>query len=203
MYLLFPRVNLVWCPFCIRRILFVNFVYLNVPCTVIHFYFGTNLISVISEEAFFMSGVFCTNNAQAPSLFSNVTLTSRRSYVETVSGNSALLQSNIPFDWRRALLPETVSTYDRLLVSVTLEKREGACALFVQKTPDMFTNLPSARKTLLKHFLPKLNLYPNFSSGLADAAVCSKLLGSLLCYRNFLRTETANFGFTENCTLPK
>ena len=51
-----------------------------------------------------MSGVFCTNNAQAPSLFSNVTLTSRRSYVETVSGNSALLQSNgIPFDWRRAL----------------------------------------------------------------------------------------------------
>ena len=69
------------------------------------------------------SGVFCTNNAQAPSLFSNVTLTSRRSYV--------------------------FSTYDRLLVSVTLEKREGACALFVQKTPDMFTNLPSARKTLL------------------------------------------------------
>ena len=50
----------------------------------------------------------------------------------------------------RALLPETVSTYDRLLVSVTLEKREGACALFVQKTPDMFTNLPSARKTLLE-----------------------------------------------------
>ena len=40
-----------------------------------------------------ISGVFCTNNAQAPSLFSNVTLTSRRSYVETVSGNSALLQS--------------------------------------------------------------------------------------------------------------
>ena len=42
------------------------------------------------------SGVFCncTNNAQAPSLFSNVTLTSRQSYVETVSGNSALLQSN-------------------------------------------------------------------------------------------------------------
>ena len=58
--------------------------------------------------------------------------------------------AHIPFDWRRALLPETVSTYDRLLVSVTLEKREGACALFVQKTPDMFTNLPSARKTLLK-----------------------------------------------------
>ena len=69
---------------------------------------------------FILSGVFhwsCTNNAQAPSLFSNVTLTSRRNM--------------------------------RLLVSVTLEKREGACALFVQKTPDMFTNLPSARKTLL------------------------------------------------------
>ena len=28
--------------------------------------------------------------------------------------------------------------------------KEGACALFVQKTPDMFTNLPSARKTLLE-----------------------------------------------------
>ena len=27
-------------------------------------------------------------------------------------------------------MPETVSTYDRLLVSVTLEKREGACALY-------------------------------------------------------------------------
>ena len=38
-----------------------------------------------------MSGVFCTNNAQAPSLFSNVR---------------------------------------------TLEKREGACALFVQKSPE-------------------------------------------------------------------
>ena len=38
----------------------------------------------------------------------------------------------------------------RLLVSVMLEKREGACVLFVQKTPDMFTNLPSARKTLLE-----------------------------------------------------
>ena len=75
---------------------------------------------------FLLSGVFCTNNAQAPSLFSNVTLTSRRSYV---------------------------TTYDRLLVSVTLEKREGACALFVQKTPDMFTNLPSARKTLLYIFI--------------------------------------------------
>ena len=56
---------------------------------------------------------------------------------------------------RRALLPETVSTYDRLLVSVTLEKREGDCALFVQKTPDMLTNLPSARKTLLDN-LPVL-----------------------------------------------
>ena len=39
-----------------------------------------------------MSGDFCTNNAQAPSLFSNVT--SRRTKLmvcETVSGNSALL----------------------------------------------------------------------------------------------------------------
>ena len=47
---------------------------------------------------------FCTNNAQAPSLFSNVTLTSRHTI-----------------------------NFVRLLVSVTLEKREGACALFVQK----------------------------------------------------------------------
>ena len=69
-----------------------------------------------------MSGVFRTNNAQAPNLFSNVTLTRRRSYVETVLGNSALLQSN--------------GIFDRLLVSVTLEKRLGACALFVRKTPD-------------------------------------------------------------------
>ena len=90
-------------------------------------------ISLSNSDVYnYMSGVFCTNNAQAPSLFSNVTLTSRRSYVETVSGKSALLQSNGTC----------------LLVSVTLEKREGACALFVQKTPDMFTNLPSARKTL-------------------------------------------------------
>ena len=68
-----------------------------------------------------MSGVFCTNNAQAPSLFSNVTLTSRRTKLIVC-----------------------------LLVSVTLEKRERICAMFVQKTPDMFTNLPTARKTLLK-----------------------------------------------------
>ena len=50
--------------------------------------------------------------------------------------NSALLQSNGTIWLKKgtvALLPETVSTYDRLLVSVTLEKREGACALFVQK----------------------------------------------------------------------
>ena len=47
--------------------------------------------------------------------------------------------------------PSSVKWYIwyRLLVSVTLEKREGACAFFVLKTPDMFTNLPSARKTLL------------------------------------------------------
>ena len=46
-------------------------------------------------------------------------------------------------DWRRARLPETVSTYDRRLVSVTLEKREGACALFVQK---LQTCLPTSRR---------------------------------------------------------
>ena len=38
-------------------------------------------------------------------------------------------------------MPEIVSTYDRLLVSVTLEKREGACALFVQKTPEIKKNI--------------------------------------------------------------
>ena len=47
----------------------------------------------------------------------------------------------------------------RLLVSVTLEKREGACALFVQKTPDMFTNLPSARKTLLTVIVLQMPLF--------------------------------------------
>ena len=77
-----------------------------------------------------MSGDFCTNNAQAPSLFFNVT--SRRTKLmvcETVSGNSALL---------RALLPETVSqTINFVRLLVTLEKREGACALFVQKSPDI------------------------------------------------------------------
>ena len=41
----------------------------------------------------------------------------------------------IPFDRRRALLPETVSTYDRLLVSVTLEKREGACVCTKNSRP--------------------------------------------------------------------
>ena len=68
-----------------------------------------------------MSGVFCTNNAQAPSLFSNVTLTSRR----------------------------TKLIFVRLLVSVTLEKREGACALFVQKTPEI-------RRNQNKLLLPKI-----------------------------------------------
>ena len=63
-----------------------------------------------------MSGVFCTNNAQAPSLFSNITLTSSKLFQHTIN-------------------------FVRLLVSVTLEKREGACALFVQKTPEKFTSL--------------------------------------------------------------
>ena len=41
-------------------------------------------------------------------------------------------------DWRRALLPETVSrTINFVHLLVTLEKREGACALFVQKSPDI------------------------------------------------------------------
>ena len=62
-------------------------------------------------------------------------------------------------------MPETVSTYDRLLVSVTLEKREGACALFVQKTPDMFTNLQSARKTLLNPLLSPKNILQVNASG--------------------------------------
>ena len=44
--------------------------------------------------------------------------------------------------------------------------------------------------------LPKLNLHLNFYSGLTDS-------GPLSRYRNVLRTETANFRFTENCTLPK
>ena len=52
-------------------------------------------------------------------------------------------------------------------------------------------------------FLPELNLYLNFSSGLTDAAACLLTSGSHSRYRFFLRTETANFRFTENCTLPK
>ena len=65
-------------------------------------------------------------------------------------------------------MPETVSTYDRLLVSVTLEKREGACALFVLKTPDMFTNLRSARKTLLinNNWINKIKTFPICLHGL-------------------------------------
>ena len=58
-----------------------------------------------------MSGVFCTNNAQAPSLFSHVTLT----YCFNIRSTSCVCS-----------------------VSVTLKKREGACALFVQKTPDLW-----------------------------------------------------------------
>ena len=54
-----------------------------------------------------------------------------------------------------------------------------------------------------KHFLPKLNLYLNFSLALMDSAACSKSSGSLLRFRNFLRNETANFRFTKNCTLLK
>ena len=52
-------------------------------------------------------------------------------------------------------------------------------------------------------FLPKSNLYLNFSSGLTDATACTKLPGSLSRYRNVLRTETAKFCFAENCTQPK
>ena len=36
---------------------------------------------------------------------------------------------------------------------VTLEKREGACALFVRKNSDVFTNLPSVRKSLFYLFI--------------------------------------------------
>ena len=50
---------------------------------------------------------------------------------------------------------------------------------------------------------PALNLYLSFSSGLTNAAACSKLSGFLSHCGNFLRTEMANFRFTKNCTLPK
>ena len=63
-----------------------------------------------------MTGVFCTNNAQAPSLFSNVTLTSRRS---------------------------DVSTYDRLLVSVTLERGRELVHCLYKK---LQTCLPTSRR---------------------------------------------------------
>ena len=67
----------------------------SVMCRYFSFvYFNSSKVLRADGRLVNMPGVFCTNNAQAPSLFSNVTLTSRRSYVETVSGNSALLQSN-------------------------------------------------------------------------------------------------------------
>ena len=79
---------------------------------------------------------------------------------------------HIPFDWRRALLPETVSTYDRLLVSVTLEKREGACALFVQKTPDMFTVAEIRHLSEPCHNSPCLALF----------FLCLSSLSSITCH---------------------
>ena len=48
-------------------------------------------------------------------------------------------------------------------------------------------------------FLPKLNLYLNFAT--AGCSGASQPMTNR--HRNFLRTETANFRFTENCTLPK
>ena len=119
---------------------------------------GVRLFELIDT----MSGVFCTNNAQAPSLFSNVTVTSRRTKL-IVCWNCFEQQCPSSVKWYipngiyhlteeghccSKLFQHTIN-FVRLLVSVTLEKREGACALFVQKIPDMFTNLPSARKTLL------------------------------------------------------
>ena len=74
----------------------------------------------------FISKIFRTNNAQAPSLFYNVA--SRRTKSMAYDGIMCLL--------------------------VTFEKREGTCALlFVRKILDIFTNLPSARKTLLEKIL--------------------------------------------------
>ena len=47
-------------------------------------------------------------------------------------------------------MPETVSTYDRLLVSVTLEKREGPCALFVQKNSRQTSLVRQTLKMLIR-----------------------------------------------------
>ena len=62
-------------------------------------------------------------------------------------------------------MPETVAqTINFVRLLVTLEKREGACALFVQKSPDMFTNLPSARKILLDKFEKPIFMFQKYES---------------------------------------
>ena len=48
---------------------------------------------------------------------------------------------------------DRLRTYDRLLVSVTLEKREGACALFVQKNSRHFIII------MTKHNTPQQEIY--------------------------------------------
>ena len=78
--------------------------------------------------------------------------------------------------------------------------RQALLSSFVYSVVHFYVGADSFR---FKHFLPKLNLHLNFSSGLRDVAVCIKLSAFLSYYRNFLRNETANFRFTENCTLPK
>ena len=85
-----------------------------------------------------ISVVFYTNNAKAPSLFSNVTSGRTKLMVharETVSGNSALLQSN------------------GMRKRGSEENREGACAFFVQKNCRHVYQPPSARKSLLNVYV--------------------------------------------------
>ena len=48
--------------------------------------------------------------------------------------------------------PMLTINFVRLLVSVTLEKRKGACAWFVQKTPDFYFYLYCLTKRIIPEF---------------------------------------------------
>ena len=89
-------------------------------------------------------------------------------------------------------------TYDRLLVCVTLEKREGACALFVQKTPDMCPWRLKKQKNLKLYIHVALTWLSYFlCSALLfffNAGVCSTLLQTP---QEELRKSLINVAWTE------
>ena len=89
---------------------------------------------------------FRTNNAQATSLFSNVT--SRR--MKLMWWNSFWQQCPssvkwyIPFDWRRALLPETVSYHQFRASACYVEKEGGSLCIVCTKKLGYVHQLPVA-----------------------------------------------------------